>query len=68
MRKERWECGTDGEKMVCMSIEIPDEQVLLSDFGTWHFVLNRWPISDSEEEANRIDEYLGCVSKFETIA
>ena len=68
LRKERWECGTDGERMVCMSIEIPEEQVLLSDFGMWHFVLNRWPISDSEEEAKCIDEYLEHTEKDEADA
>ena len=63
LRKERWEHGTEGEHMVCLNIEVPDEQVLLSDFHLWHYVLNRWAISDSEEEANRFDEYLEHIEK-----
>ena len=47
-----------GERFVCIELEIPDGLVLLSDFHMWHFVLNRWPISDTEEEANRLDKFL----------
>jgi len=39
-----------------------NEQVLLSDFHTWHFVLNGWPISDTEEEADRVDAWLETVT------
>lgn len=41
-----------GTKMVCMEIEISDENVLLSDFDAWHFVLNDYYFSQaaSEEE------------------
>lgn len=28
-----------GEKIVLLTIDVPDEQVLLSDFDDWHFVL-----------------------------
>lgn len=58
LRRERWENGNPGEKWVCIFLEVPDEQVLLSDFHMWHFVLNGWPISDTEEEADRVDAYL----------
>ncbi len=34
--------GVRGEKMVCLELEIPDQEVLLSDFDLWHFVLNNW--------------------------
>lgn len=29
-----------GLQCVCMEIEVPDDQVVLSDFSAWHFVLN----------------------------
>ena len=44
--------------LLCLELEVPDNEVLLSDFHAWHFVLNRWPISDTEEESTRIDEFL----------
>ena len=39
LRSERWSNGYDGEKFVCLEIEVPDEQVLLSDFDLWSIVL-----------------------------
>lgn len=65
LRKERWSNGSPGEKLVCILLEVPDDQVLLSDFHTWHFVLNRWPISDTEEEADRVDAWLETVTEEE---
>lgn len=32
---------------VCMELEIPEEEILLSDFQGWHFVLNDWYYSDA---------------------
>ena len=32
--------GKKGEKCVCLEIEIPDDEVILSDFEEWHRVLN----------------------------
>lgn len=58
LRKERWSNGNGGERILCLELEVPDNEVLLSDFHAWHFVLNRWPISDTEEESTRIDEFL----------
>lgn len=52
--------GMKGEKSVCIEIEIPDEEVLLSDFDEWHFVLNDSWIDDSncEEEWEKMhDEF-----------
>lgn len=40
LRRERWSNGSDGKKMVCMELEVPDEQVVLSDFDNWHAILN----------------------------
>ncbi len=65
LRKERWSNGEPGKRMACILLDVPDEQVLLSDFHTWHFVLNGWPISDTEEEADRIDAWLESLSEEE---
>lgn len=34
--------GADAGPMVLMTLEVPDDQVLLSDFEAWHFCLNYW--------------------------
>jgi hypothetical protein len=41
-----------GTPCVLLEIEIPDEQVVLTDFDTWHFVLNKWYYCDTEEESD----------------
>ena len=38
------------EASVCLELEIPENQVLLSDEENWHFVLNNWFFSDSDNE------------------
>ena len=65
LRRERWGTGNPGEKLACMLLEVPDEEVLLSDFGEWHYVLNKWPLSESEEEAEQLDAWLESVSEAE---
>ncbi|MCU7667645.1 DUF3841 domain-containing protein [Bacillus thuringiensis] len=39
-----------GTKSVCLTVEIPDDNILLSDFDTWHYILNNWFLPLSEEE------------------
>lgn len=39
-----------GTKCVCLEIEIPDNEVVLSDFNAWHFVLNNMYLDDSTNE------------------
>lgn len=54
-----------GTKMVCLELEIPDNEILLSDFNAWHFVLNNWyynPNCDCEEIWDKDDEYLSTLS------
>lgn len=65
LRRERWSTGNPGEEQVCILLEVPDKEVLLSDFGHWHYVLNKWPISDTEEEADRVDAWLETVTEKE---
>lgn len=50
LRWERWNCGYKGEKFVRLEIEIPDGQVVLSDFELWCMTLNHAPISFSDSE------------------
>ena len=48
-RKRLLEPGTEG---VYLTIQIPDNKVLISDFDAWHCVLNNWFCSLTEEEYN----------------
>jgi hypothetical protein len=48
LRAERWNWGN--RWMVCIEFEVPDDQVVLSDFDLWHQVLNNFPCSLSEAE------------------
>lgn len=50
LRSERWANGYAGDKLVCLEIEVPDEQVLLSDFDAWGLILNNALISETEAE------------------
>lgn len=63
--------GASGEKNVCIEFEIPDSQVLLSDFYNWHFVLNNSWLDDSicEEEFDKMHEWYDSLNpqKRETI-
>ena len=66
LRKERWANGSPGERLACMLLEVPDRDVLLSDFGEWHAVLGGlMPISDTEEEAERLEKDLESLSEEE---
>lgn len=49
---------------VLMEVEIPDDQVLLSDHGKWHFVLNDWWLSSaqSSEEDDELHMWLETLS------
>ena len=40
---------------VYMEIEIPDNEVLLSDFNNWHNVLNQWPLTNWKRIEKKTD-------------
>ena len=40
---------------VYMEIEIPDNEVLLSDFSNWHNVLNQWPLTNWKRIEKKTD-------------
>lgn len=58
LRRERWGNGWKGEQFVRMEIEIPDEQVLLSDFDAWSIILLNGLLSETEEEDNRLEKHM----------
>ena len=45
-----------GEEGVLLKLQIPKEKVLLSNFDTWHNVLNYYPITNSEIDDKWWDE------------
>lgn len=55
LRNERWGNGWKGERFVLMEIEIPDKDVLLSDFDAWSIILNNGLLSNSEAENNALE-------------
>lgn len=46
---------TPGTRAVRLTIEVPDELVLLSDYEDWHAVLNRHYLSNTEREDRAIE-------------
>ncbi|MFO1442898.1 DUF3841 domain-containing protein [Bacillus sp. Bva_UNVM-123] len=48
-----------GTRGVILTLEIPDDQILFSDFDSWHSVLNNSPVCDNEEDWEKYlkDEY-----------
>jgi hypothetical protein len=56
--------GTRGQKMVRMEIDIPDNEVVLSDFDAWHNVLNKW----CDLDCNNEEEYDREYEKFEKLS
>ena len=60
--------GKQGEKMVCIEIDIPDNEVLLSDFDAWHFVLNNCYYDfkcKNEEQFNETYKWIESLPKEE---
>ena len=47
LRAERWQYGQKGDKFYRLEIEIPDREVLLSDFDEWICVLNEGLLADT---------------------
>lgn len=55
LRRERWGNGFQGERFACMEIDIPDEEVVLTDFDGWSIILMNGLLSDTEEEDKRLE-------------
>ena len=65
LRRERWEFGCDGERFACIEIEIPDRDVLLSDFDAWCIILSDFLISDTEQEDRCLEAQYEALSPSE---
>jgi hypothetical protein len=48
--------ATKGERIVRLTIEVNDEDVVLSDFDLYHYPLNYWYLPLNEEEGKMADE------------
>lgn len=59
LRWERWHFGWKGERFVCLEIEIPDRDVLLSDFNVWSGILNDSLLSKRTRNWN--ESITGCL-------
>ena len=62
LRAERWQYGQKGDKFYRLEIEIPDREVLLSDFDEWICVLNEGLLADTEEEWNELHRIYDALS------
>ena len=51
------------EDSVCIEFEINENEVVLSDFDAWHFVLNKWWFDDSYSE----EEWISLNENFDKL-
>ena len=49
LRRERWGNGWKGERFVCLEIDVPDKDVLLSDFDSWSIILLNGLLADKRQ-------------------
>ena len=58
-RRPNFRSFRDYDDQVCLELEIPESDVLLSDFEKWHFVLNNWYLNNavSEKEGQAKDRW-----------
>ena len=56
MRK--WKAEPDSEFVVRMKLDVPDWNVLLTDFDDWHCALNYWYLPRTKQEADDFDNML----------
>ena len=56
--------GTPGKSYACIEFEINDKDVLLSDYGSWHYVLNHiwFDNSYSEDDWNKKQEWFDSLN------
>lgn len=56
-----------GTKCVCLELEIPDNEVVLSDFDTWHLVLNNcwYNPAHNEKEYDKLEDWYDNLSQEE---
>lgn len=59
--------GNRGEQLVCIELDIPDDEVVLSDFDLWWFCISDCWVSDatSDKEWDERDAWFDSLSKEE---
>ena len=65
LRRERWGNGWKGERFVCLEIDVPDKDVLLSDFDSWSIILLNGLLADTEEEDQKLEAIYDSLSSDE---
>ena len=63
LRSERWGNGWKGDRFACMEIDIPEQDVLLSDFDLWSIMLNNGLLSETEEESIELEKKYNLLSE-----
>ena len=63
LRSERWGNGWKGDRFACMEIDIPEQDVLLSDFDLWSIMLNNGLLSETEEESIELENKYNRLSE-----
>ena len=56
LRAVRWYWGKIGEKHYRLEVDIPDNEVLLTDRNSWDIMLNNGLLSYSEKEYNELEK------------
>ena len=63
LRGIRWWWGQKGDKFYRLEIDIPNSEVLLSDFDGWAWqVLNSWILTDTEQEYDELHKIYDTLS------
>lgn len=52
-----------GTRCVCLELELPDVAVLLSNFDTWHCILNDYPVLTDEDWERQYNEFKSLQSE-----
>jgi hypothetical protein len=54
----QWKAEPGSEEVVRMKLDVPDWEVLLSDFDDWNSALNYWPTFKTKKEYDDYDKWL----------
>ena len=63
LRSERWGNGWKGDRFACMEIDIPEQDVLLSDLHLCSIMLNNGLLSETEEESIELENKYNRLSE-----
>lgn len=63
------EFRSESEPSVCIELEIPDSEVLLSDEDGWHFAITDWYLGDAvnEVDSDKEDDWFNSLPKDEQV-